>query len=160
MNKKAWIFASVLFISLSLGLGFLALGKREAPPPLPPCDQLPKTGPVGKVSIFVGQDADKPDRVCLRHLNLSKEYVSYEPHSYILQTQGIRRDWSSTPIVRVPMTDEEVLFPTGYPFDISLPFSPSFSWFRPRQYRICVRFYFSGQSRDKQQVCSESFSLV
>ena len=108
----------------------------------------------------MGQDADKPGFICLRILNLSTRVLSYGFHSYILQTQGIRRIWSSKLFDLRPKTDDEVvrIIPTGNHADDSFPFSPPHYSFFPQWYRACIRFSFSGQSEEMPRVCSQPFS--
>ena len=162
LSTKHWIGICILIALLLVPLGLAVIGSREAPPPLPPCAALPETGPAGEVLLFVGQDADKPGSVCLRILNLSTRVLSYGFHSYILQTQGVRRIWSGPLLGMWPKTDGEAvrIIPTGSHADDWHRFSPSHSWFFPQRYRACVSFSFSGQNEETHQVCSLPFSSV
>lgn len=160
LTPKHWIGFCLLIALLLVPLGLAVIGSGEAPPPLPPCAALPETGSAGEVSLFVGQDADKPGSICLRILNLSTRVLSYGFHSYILQTQGVRRIWSAKLIGMWPETDEEIvrIIPPGSHADDWHRFSPSHSWFFPQWYRACVRISFSGQSEETHRVCSQPFS--
>ena len=159
-TTKHWIGICILIALLLVPLGLAVVGSGEVPPPLLPCAALPEAGPAGEVSLFVGQDADKPGSVCLRILNLSTRVLSYGFHSYILQTQGMRPIWSAQLLSMWLKTDEEIvrIIPTGSYADDWHRFSPPHSWFFPQWHRACVRFSFSGQNEESHRVCSLPFS--
>ena len=151
--RNGFLFLGVVFL-LRGGLVLLGVGQAH---PLPPCDELPETGSVGEVSVFFGQDASSHERICLRILNLSDASLHYGLDSYRIQSRWFSLFWGGTLQV-VSVVAVGFILPPGNHRDRTITLDPfPYSLF-PQQYRACFRFDFSGQTTEKQEVCSAPFS--
>ena len=153
-----------------LGVGVVALflpvtGNSEQIPP-PGCLPLPERGLAGTVSVHVVKVQDQPGVVCARAINgLSEDVVGTA--GFVLRLQEWKKKWwwqqgqfvdfqeTFPGGVLVGGTAVPIKVPAGGVLDQRLPLGQPAP---PGRYRACFRYILPSRG-EKQEVCSEAFSL-
>ncbi len=135
--------------------------KLLASSPFSECPPLPDQIQEGTIAVYVAKMPKKPGFVCARAVNGIRHSVSF--NSFLLQKreEGQFHDFTEplppTPpgviIGEEPIRLEMVI---GSRFDRQFP---SFSPAPPGTYRTCFRYTLHHMITERQEVCSEEFTL-